>query len=121
MLTGDAMREVEPNVGGIAGLRVPEEGIVDYAAVCAAMVREIVEGGGKVATSARVTGLRRMASGWGGGDAGGGRFRRGPGGELRRAALRPGERADGAAARAADCAVPRGVLQDSRGQAGIGA
>jgi len=39
-LEGDAMREIEPNVGGLAGLRVPEEGIVDYRAVCAALERE---------------------------------------------------------------------------------
>ncbi len=39
-LEGDAMREIEPQVGGLAGLRVPEEGIVDYRAVCAALERE---------------------------------------------------------------------------------
>ena len=39
-LEGDAMREVEPHVGGLAALRVPEEGIVDYRAVCDALERE---------------------------------------------------------------------------------
>ncbi|MCB9274489.1 MAG: L-2-hydroxyglutarate oxidase [Lewinellaceae bacterium] len=29
----DAMREIEPNVAGVAAIRVPEEGIVDYQAV----------------------------------------------------------------------------------------
>src|ERR1035437_2246819 len=29
-LTREEMREIEPHVGGIAGLRVPQEGIVDY-------------------------------------------------------------------------------------------
>jgi len=32
----EEMREIEPHVGGVAALRVPQEGIVDYARVCAA-------------------------------------------------------------------------------------
>ena len=39
-LEGDAMREIEPHVGGVAGLRVPEEGIVDYRGVIDALERE---------------------------------------------------------------------------------
>jgi L-2-hydroxyglutarate oxidase len=39
-LEGDALREIEPHVGGVAGLRVPEEGIVDYRGVCDALERE---------------------------------------------------------------------------------
>ncbi len=39
-LEREAMIEIEPNVAGVAGLRVPEEGIVDYAAVCAALAQE---------------------------------------------------------------------------------
>jgi len=39
-LEGGAIREIEPNVAGLAALRVPEEGIVDYAAVIQAMVSE---------------------------------------------------------------------------------
>ena len=31
MLGASEMREVEPHVGGVAALRVPQEGIVDYA------------------------------------------------------------------------------------------
>ena len=59
-----AMREIEPHVGGIAGLRVPEEGIVDYPAVCAALARLITSGGGRIVTGAEVRGMRRRASGW---------------------------------------------------------
>src|ERR1019366_6086104 len=33
-MTRDEMREVEPHVGGVAALRVPQEGIVDYGKVC---------------------------------------------------------------------------------------
>jgi len=52
------MREIEPHVGGVAALRVPQEGIVDYAKVCAAMVAQLRQHGTKVVTNARVTQLR---------------------------------------------------------------
>ncbi len=64
VLSRDEMREIEPHVGGVKALRVPEEGIVDYAGVCAALVKEIESRGGEVRTNARVTGLRAMSSGW---------------------------------------------------------
>lgn len=64
VLDRDAMREIEPHVGGVRALRVPEEGIVDYAAVCAALVRKIAEQGGEVRTGAAVTALRETGSGW---------------------------------------------------------
>lgn len=64
VLDRDAMREIEPNVGGVRALRVPEEGIVDYAAVCAALVRKIAEQGGEVRTGAAVTGLRETGTDW---------------------------------------------------------
>jgi len=41
LLSREQMREIEPHVGGVAGLRVPQEGIVDYAAVCSAVVKGI--------------------------------------------------------------------------------
>ncbi len=58
------MLEVEPHVGGVAALRVPEEGIVDYPGVCAAMLKRIGEQGNHVVFNARVGGLRRTAGGW---------------------------------------------------------
>ena len=63
-LSREQMREVEPHVGGVAGLRVPQEGIVDYAAVCRALVRGIEERGGKVVTGAKVTAIRADGAGW---------------------------------------------------------
>jgi L-2-hydroxyglutarate oxidase LhgO len=63
-LTRDEMRGFEPHVGGVAALRVPQEGIVDYAAVCAAMVRHIEQRGGRVVTRARVTRLERRGGDW---------------------------------------------------------
>ncbi|MDQ6707946.1 MAG: L-2-hydroxyglutarate oxidase, partial [Acidobacteriota bacterium] len=63
LLDRAGMREIEPHVAGIAAIRVPEEGIVDYAQVCAALVRHI-RTAGKVFTGARVQGLRRSPQGW---------------------------------------------------------
>lgn len=60
-LERDAMREIEPHAGGIAGVRVPEEGIVDYLRVCETLAREIGRMGGQVVTNARVTKLHK---GW---------------------------------------------------------
>jgi L-2-hydroxyglutarate oxidase LhgO len=64
ILDGPRMREIEPHAAGVAALRVPEEGIVDYPAVCESLRGEIEARGGKVVTSAGVTGLRRNAQEW---------------------------------------------------------
>jgi L-2-hydroxyglutarate oxidase LhgO len=64
MLDPPRMREIEPHVAGVAGLRVPEEGIVDYPAMCVALRGEIEARGGKVITNAGLTGLRRDGQGW---------------------------------------------------------
>jgi L-2-hydroxyglutarate oxidase len=64
MLSREQMREIEPHVGGVAGLRVPQEGIVDYAAVCEALVKGIRERDGQVITNARVSQIRSNGSGW---------------------------------------------------------
>jgi L-2-hydroxyglutarate oxidase len=59
-----AMREIEPHVGGVAGLRVPGEGIVDYPAVCAALARLVGASGGRIVTGAEVHGIRRTGASW---------------------------------------------------------
>ncbi|MBL8239167.1 MAG: L-2-hydroxyglutarate oxidase [Bryobacterales bacterium] len=64
VLDRHAMAEIEPHAGGVQALRVPEEGIVDYAGVCAALVRKMEEHGNEVRTGARVTGLQETGSGW---------------------------------------------------------
>jgi (S)-2-hydroxyglutarate dehydrogenase len=64
MLGADEMREVEPYAGGVAAIRVPEEGIVDYGAVCRALVRCLSAMNGKVAMRAEVVGLQRQGSQW---------------------------------------------------------
>jgi L-2-hydroxyglutarate oxidase len=58
------MREVEPHVGGVAALRVPEEGIVDYPQVCRVLAAELARLGSEVVTGARATALRPVADGW---------------------------------------------------------
>lgn len=62
-LGADELREVEPRVAGVAALRVPEEGIVDYPAVCRALVAGIVQRGGEVRLGAAVRALRRTGAG----------------------------------------------------------
>ena len=54
------LREIEPHVRGIAGIHVPEEGIVDYAAVCQRL-RHLI---GDVIVNAPVRALQRTSSGW---------------------------------------------------------
>jgi len=63
-LDADAMREIEPHVGGVAALRVPQEGIVDYRQVCDALVVKLTSRGAKVITGARVDRIRPNGGGW---------------------------------------------------------
>ena len=64
LLGKEEMREIEPHVGGLAALRVPQEGIVDYPAVCEALVRDIAARGGKVVVNAKVKRMRENSDGW---------------------------------------------------------
>jgi L-2-hydroxyglutarate oxidase len=63
-LDADAMREIEPHVGGVAALRVPQEGIVDYPQVCETLVARLTARGAEVITGARVDRIRQSAGGW---------------------------------------------------------
>ena len=63
-LSRGEMREIEPHVAGVAGLRVPQEGIVDYPKVCEALLKKISAQGGKAVTNAKVTQLRPTSNGW---------------------------------------------------------
>lgn len=63
-LDATEMRRIEPRVGGIAAARVPEEGIVDYAAVVSRLAHRIQERGGRIETRARVDRLTRRANTW---------------------------------------------------------
>ncbi len=58
-LRPEEIRELEPNVAGIAGLHVPETGIVDYSRVIALLAEEIRAAGGEILLGARVERVRR--------------------------------------------------------------
>ncbi len=64
LLDREQMREIEPHVGGVAALHVPQEGIVDYDKVCEAMRAEIEGKGGSVLLGAGVTALELKNGEW---------------------------------------------------------
>jgi len=63
-LDGDALREIEPHAAGLAAVHVPEEGIVDYRAVCAALLWELNALGVTVTTDADVRHSYRDNAAW---------------------------------------------------------
>jgi L-2-hydroxyglutarate oxidase len=63
-LEPEQARELEPHVACRAALHVPEEGIVDYAAVCRSLAGEVVQQGGTVRTNAAVQHIRHSPRGW---------------------------------------------------------
>ena len=52
------IREHEPHVRGLAGLFVPETGIVDFVGLAESLTREVAAGGGEVRTGVRVLAAR---------------------------------------------------------------
>lgn len=63
LLGPEQIREYEPNAAGVAGIRVPQEGIVDFPAVADAMVSEIRAHGGEIHFSSEVRQLKQLG-GW---------------------------------------------------------
>jgi (S)-2-hydroxyglutarate dehydrogenase len=64
MLSSAELREIEPHAAGLAAIRVPEEGIVDYPQVCRVLVNEIAALGGEVIVNAGVKAIRRDGNAW---------------------------------------------------------
>ncbi len=62
-IDGDALREIEPHIAGVAALRVPSAGIVDYTSVCAALIEEITESGADIQLGVEVTGTTDTSTG----------------------------------------------------------
>ena len=62
-LSAGDLRERFPEVAGVAGLLVPQTGIVDFREVARALARRVVEAGGEVRTGARVTAIAAEAAG----------------------------------------------------------
>jgi (S)-2-hydroxyglutarate dehydrogenase len=58
------IRRIEPHAAGIAAVHVPEEGIVDYRAVCNAMANVIQSRGGVIVCGSRVKRLKRHHQEW---------------------------------------------------------
>ena len=63
LLGPEQIREYEPHAAGLAAIRVPQEGIVDFTAAAEAMVREINLRGGEIKFSSEVTKLKNL-NGW---------------------------------------------------------
>lgn len=63
-LTPEQIREIEPHAAGIAGIHVPQEGIVDYPAVCEELAEIVRKRGSEIRLSARVLRMVRDAGGW---------------------------------------------------------
>lgn len=63
-LAPDEMRRLEPHVAGVAAAHVPEEGIVDYRAVCDRLAARIQERGGRIHTGAVATRIERRGTEW---------------------------------------------------------
>lgn len=63
-LTREEIREFEPHCGGVAALRVPQEGIADYPKVSETLAAQIAQRGARVVTNARVTKLTASGRGW---------------------------------------------------------
>jgi L-2-hydroxyglutarate oxidase LhgO len=58
LLGPEEMREYEPHAAGVAAIRVPEEGIVDFKAATRAMADEVLSHGGEIHYSSEVFKLR---------------------------------------------------------------
>ena len=63
-LDPQGIREREPHARGVAGLWVPQTGIVDYRGVCEAMARRITAQGGRIRLNSALKGCRRDGAGW---------------------------------------------------------
>lgn len=62
LLGSEQIREHEPHASGLAAIFVPQEGIVDFKAVAAAMAQELISRGGEVRYSSEVLNLRNSGS-----------------------------------------------------------
>ncbi len=63
-LNQSEIKDREPNVAGLAAVEVPEEGIVDYPAVCRAMQTNINNKGGEVKTNTALLALKKTNNRW---------------------------------------------------------
>ncbi len=57
----DEIKELEPSVRGLAGIHVPDAGIVDFGGVCRRLAERSAEKGGQILSGRKVTGLDTRA------------------------------------------------------------
>jgi L-2-hydroxyglutarate oxidase LhgO len=102
-LTGSELRQLEPDVAGVAALLSPTTAIVDYPAITRSFAADVAAAGGRVLTSTPVTALRLRGSAGADGveaDTPAGSFR------LSRLVICAGLQADLLAATVGDSAAP---------------
>lgn len=58
----DRLRELEPNVSGLAAIHVPDAGIIDFSAVCRRLAQLCEERGFEIRTNARVIGMSQRTN-----------------------------------------------------------
>jgi len=58
-LSEEEIKEYEPNINGIAGLLVPETGIIDYSEVCKVYMEHIKKAGNEILLNTKFTGLQK--------------------------------------------------------------
>jgi L-2-hydroxyglutarate oxidase LhgO len=63
MLKAEEIPEIEPHAAGLAAIRVPQEGIVDFPAVADALAKEVDSRGGEIRFSSEVLSLEEK-NGW---------------------------------------------------------
>ena len=56
-ISADRMKEIEPNVAGMAALLVHATGIVDYSQICEKFAEDVRSAGGEIRTGQTVTGI----------------------------------------------------------------
>jgi L-2-hydroxyglutarate oxidase len=64
LLSSSEIREREPHVAGVGGLWVPNAGVIDFAGLAQALVKETTRLGGTVITNAKLRAATRMGVGW---------------------------------------------------------
>lgn len=60
-INSDQLRDYEPNAAGIAGLHVPETGIVNYANVCQQLAELVCQGGGNLRFETKIVSIDASA------------------------------------------------------------
>jgi (S)-2-hydroxyglutarate dehydrogenase len=63
-LTPEQIKEIEPHAAGIAAIHVPQEGIVDYPAVCEKLSSLIRQAGGEIRLNTRVLKIIPSPDSW---------------------------------------------------------